>query len=154
MNKLAFAALALALVTSAVADTTSTATHDSITEEIRTIDRAESAAVLASDIDALAGYWAEDLTVNSPGNRVVRGRDAVFELVRSGILDYAAFDREVEAVLPHGDTVIVMGVETVQPRGKAPFAGQTLRRRCTNIWMKRRGQWQLTARHASIIPPN
>jgi len=57
----------------------------------------------------------------------------------------------VEAVLVHGDTVILMGQETVKPKGKAPFAGQTLRRRFTNIWMKRDGRWQLTARQATII---
>jgi hypothetical protein len=44
-----------------------------------------------------------------------------------------------------------MGEETVTPKGKAPFAGQTVRRRITNIWMKRDGQWKLTARQATII---
>jgi hypothetical protein len=43
-----------------------------------------------------------------------------------------------------------MGGETVKPKGKAPFPGQTVRRRFTNIWMKRDG-WQLTARQATII---
>ena len=72
-------------------------------------------------------------------------------LVRAGILDYASFEREIEAVLIHGDTAILMGLETVKPRNKAPLAGQTVRRRFTNIWMKRDGRWQLTARQATVI---
>ena len=50
---------------------------------------------------------------------------------------------------PH--IVLLMGLETVKAKGKAPFAGQTVRRRFTNIWMKREGRWQLTARQATII---
>ena len=149
MMKLSMAMLTLALVVPAHAQTTV-----KLAEEITKVDQAELAAVLANDVSALEKYWAEDLTVNAPNNQVLKGRKDALELVRTGILDYAVFEREIEAVLTHGDTVIVMGLETVKPRGKAPFAGQTLRRRCTNIWMKRNGQWQLTARHASIVPQN
>ena len=63
-------------------------------------------------------------------------------------------DREIETMLFHGDTVIVMGQETVTPVGKAPFAGQTVRRRYTHFWMKRGGDWLLTARHANVISQN
>ena len=53
----------------------------------------------------------------------------------------------------HGDTVIVMGHETVVPKGNSPDAGKTIHRRYTNIWMKRDGRWRLVARHASVICP-
>lgn len=120
--------------------------------EVREIDQAEAAAVLARDTEALAELWAEDFTVNAPNNAVTQGgRNQVLSLVENGFIDYVVFNREVEAVVIHGDTAIVMGHETVNPRGRAPFAGQTVQRRFTNVWLKREGRWQLTARQATII---
>ena len=45
--------------------------------------------------------------------------------------------------------VIVMGEETVHPNGNAPMAGETVKRRYTNIWREIDGKWQ--ARHANVI---
>ena len=120
-------------------------------QQIREIDRAEAAAVLADDLPAIEKFWAEDLTVNAPNNQILKGTKDAIELVKNGILDYASFNRNVEAVLIHRDMAILMGQEMVKPQGKAPLAGQTVHRRFTNIWMKRNGQWQLTARQATII---
>ena len=125
--------------------------NDSLEQEIRKVDLAEAEAVRRSDLMRLNTLWAEDFTVNAPGNQIVKGKKAVLELVRSGVIKYSSFIREIESVLLHPDTVVVMGLETVKPIGNAPGAGQTLRRRYTNIWMKKRGQWLLTARHANII---
>ena len=143
------AGISLALVTHLAGPA---AKADDATErEIRKVDEAERAALLAGDLPAIERFWADDLTVNAPNNQILKGKKDAVELVRAGILDYASFEREVEAVLIHGDTAILMGLETVKPRNKAPFAGQTVRRRFTNIWMKRDGRWQLTARQATII---
>jgi ketosteroid isomerase-like protein len=128
------------------------AKEDALAAEIKKLDEAERAAVLANDVPAIEKYWAEDLTVNAPNNQVLKGGTNALDLVRNGILDYGMFERVVEEVLVYGDTVILMGSETIRPRGKAPFAGQTIHRRFTNIWIKRKGEWKLTARHASIIP--
>jgi ketosteroid isomerase-like protein len=122
-----------------------------IETEIRRLDRAEADGLLHKDLAALERIWAEDFTVNNPRNSVSRGRDAVAALIRNGTIDYSSFVREIEAVLIHGETVIVMGSETVAPVGKAPFAGQTIRRRYTHFWMRRDGEWRLTARHANVI---
>jgi hypothetical protein len=72
-------------------------------------------------------------------------------LIRNGTIDYSSFVREVDAVLRHGETVIIMGSETITPVVKAPRAGQTVRRRFTHFWIKREGEWRLTARHANVI---
>lgn len=125
--------------------------NDAVEKEIRRLDGAEADALLHKDIAALEALWAEDFTVNNPRNTISRGRDAVVALIRNGSIDYSAFTREIEAVLFHGDTVIVMGSETIMPVGKAPHAGQTIRRRFTNFWIKRNGEWRLTARHANVI---
>ena len=122
--------------------------------EIRRLDHAEAEGLLHKDVPALEQLWAEDFTVNNPRNGITTGRKEVVALIRNGTIDYASFVREIETMLFHGDTVIVMGLETIQPAGKAPYAGQTVRRRYTHFWMKRHGRWLLTARHANVICPN
>jgi uncharacterized protein (TIGR02246 family) len=150
MKRIRIATIILLVMASSV-QAQSAKTNDDLEQEIRKLDDAMAAAVLANDLPALEKLWADDLTVNAPTNQLRRGKKEVLALVRAGMLDYASIDRNVEAVLLYKDTAIVMGSETVRPRGKAPFAGQTVRRRFTNIWIRRNGQWQLTARHASIV---
>jgi ketosteroid isomerase-like protein len=128
--------------------------NDAVESEIRRLERAEADGLLQKDIAALETIWAEDFTVNNPRNSISRGRNAVVALIQNGTIDYSSFVREIEAVVFHGDTVIVMGAETITPVGKAPFAGQTVRRRFTHFWMKRNGAWRLTARHANVICGN
>jgi len=72
-------------------------------------------------------------------------------LIRNGTIDYSSFVRDVDAVLQHGETVIVMGSETITPVVKAPRAGQTVRRRFTHFWIKTDNAWRLTVRHANVI---
>ena len=121
---------------------------------IRRLELAESDAVLRRDVAALEKLWAEDFTVNNPQHQISRGRKEVLDRVRSGLLRYSSFVREIESVGFYGETVIVMGLEIVTPTGNIPSAGQTIRRRYTNIWMKRKGHWLLTARHANVICQN
>jgi ketosteroid isomerase-like protein len=124
---------------------------DALAQTIRRLEREESEAVSRSDVAALEKLWAEDFTVNNPQNQISRGRKEVLDRVRSGLIKYSSFVREIESVGVYGDTVIVMGLEVVTPVGDTPRAGQNLRRRFTNIWMKRKGKWLLTARHANVI---
>ncbi len=128
--------------------------NDALEQTIRKLELAESDAVVRSDVAALEKLWAEDFTVNNPNNQVSRGRKEVVDRVRSGLLKYSSFVREIESVGFYGNTVIVMGLETITPIGNAPGAGQTVRRRYTNIWMKRKGNWLLTVRHANVICQN
>ena len=123
-------------------------------QTIRRLELAESDAVVRSDAAALEKLWAEDFTVNNPQNQISRGRKEVLDRVRAGLLTYSSFVREIESVGLYGDTVIVMGLEILTPTGNSPRAGQTLRRRYTNVWMKRKGDWLLTARHANVICQN
>jgi ketosteroid isomerase-like protein len=128
--------------------------NDALEQEIRKLDRAEADGLLRKDVGVLAKLWAEDFTVNNPRNGISNGRKDVVALIRNGTIDYSSFVRDVETMLFHGDTVIIMGLETIKPVGKAPFAGQTVRRRFTHFWMKTRGTWLLTARHANVICQN
>jgi ketosteroid isomerase-like protein len=124
--------------------------NDLIEREIRELDFREADAVLRGDFATVEQLWAADLVVNNPFNEVVQGSQGP---IRTGALTYSSFVRAIESVQVHGDTVIVMGRETVVPRGNSPDAGETIHRRYTNIWMKRNGRWLLTARHANVICP-
>jgi ketosteroid isomerase-like protein len=118
---------------------------------VRRLDLAEADAVLRGDFAAVEKLWAEDMTVNNPFNQVVRANSG---RVRTGVVTYSSFVRSAESIQVHGDTVFVMGSEVVVPSGKSAGAGTTIRRRYTNVWMKRDGAWLLTARHANVICPN
>jgi hypothetical protein len=49
--------------------------------------------------------------------------------------------------------VLLMGEETVVPKGDAPMAGVEVHRRFTDVWKLEAGKWVLTARQATIISP-
>ena len=117
-----------------------------VEQEVRRLDRAHADAVLRGDLAAMDKLWTKDFIVNNPFNEVDKA-----DRIRNGAVTYSSFVREPEAVTVHGDTVIVMGRETVVPKGDSPEAGKTINRRYTNIWMKRDGRWRLVARHASVI---
>ena len=128
--------------------------NDELEQTIRKLELAETDAVLRSDVAALEKLWAADFTVNNPQNQISRGRKEVLDRVRAGLIKYSSFTREIESFGFYGDTVIVMGLEKIVPAGNNPKAGETVSRRYTNIWMKRKGSWLLTARHANVICQN
>jgi len=127
-----------------------------VEQHIRGLEQTEVEALLRNDVTAVRRNWASDYVVNNPFNVVV---DASKGPIQAGTLTYSSFVREIERILVHGNTVIVMGRETVVPSGASANAGETIHRRYTNVWMKRNGKWLLTARHASVVcerdaPPN
>ena len=122
--------------------------------EIRKLDSAEAEAILRNDAAAAQGFYADDILVNNPRNTVTNGKQALIDLIKTGVIHYSSFVREIETITFQGETAIVMGKETVKPDGSAPGAGQTILRRYTHIWMKRNKDWLLIARHANIICSN
>lgn len=120
-------------------------------QKIRGFEQGEVDALLRDDLVAVRAHWAEDYTVNNPFNRVVKASEGP---INAGSLTYSSFVREIESVQIYSGTVIVMGRETVVPKGNSPDAGKTIHRRFTNIWMRRNGRWLLTARHASVVCGN
>jgi len=117
-----------------------------IEQEVKKLDLEHADAVLRGDQEAMNKYWTEDFIVNNPFNEIDQA-----DRIKKGIVTYSSFIRESEAVRVFGNTVVVMGKETVVPKGNSPNAGKTINRRYTNIWMNREGEWRLVARHASVI---
>jgi ketosteroid isomerase-like protein len=129
--------------------------HDSATEAtVRALDDQERRAALDHDYAALERLWSEHFLVNAPTNTILPNRSAVLEHFRKGMTTRSSYERSVEHVRVDGDIAIVMGAETLKPTDQAPFAGQTVQRRFTNIWKKEKdNQWRLWARHANWIAP-
>jgi ketosteroid isomerase-like protein len=128
--------------------------NEALEQEIRRLDLAHADAILRRDTEALKKLIAEDAVTNHPTNKVVKEREGIFEMIRTGVINYASFVREPETFLFYKNMVIVMGRETLVPTGSAPNAGKTINRRYTNVWMKQKGKWLLAVRHANIVCSN
>ncbi len=146
MKKLILLAAAVTIIAANPASGQSAKQNAAIEQEIRRLDLAHADAVLRGDQVAMDKLWTEDFIVNNPFNEIDKA-----DRIRTGAVTYSSFVRVPEAIVIHGDTVIVMGREEVVPKGNSPDAGKTINRRYTNIWMKRKGKWRLVARHASVI---
>ncbi|MDO1451896.1 nuclear transport factor 2 family protein [Rhodocytophaga aerolata] len=126
------------------------AQDENVEATIRGLEKAEARAVVENDTLTLYKLWDKEYVVNSPDNAVTRAGKSVadrpvLKRTRSSLI------RQVESILIQGNVVLSMGNETVTPTGDQTKAGQTLRRRYTNVWMKKEGNWKLIARHANII---
>ena len=126
--------------------------QDSIAEAtVRALDNQERLAALKQDYTTLERLWSEHFIVNAPSNEILPNRAAVLDWFRKGMTTRSSFERSIEQVRVSGDIVIIMGAETLTPIGNAPYAGQKVRRRFTNIWKKEGDTWRLWARHANWI---
>jgi ketosteroid isomerase-like protein len=126
-------------------------TNTNAEAEVRQIEEAERRAVLKKDTNILKQIWSKDFIVNAPNNRVVVTGESVADRPVIAQMSYASFTREIEEILIKGDIVFSMGSEIVVPTGDNPRAGDEIKRRYTNVWMKQEGTWKLVARHASEI---
>ncbi len=147
--KLILTALIVAFVAGNLVQAQSPKQKEAIEKEIRRLELAHADAVLRGDLAAMDKIWTTDFKVNNPFNEVDRA-----DRIRTGAVTYSSFIREPESIQIYQNTVIVMGRETVVPKGSSPDAGKTINRRYTNIWMQRKGHWRLVARHASVICQN
>lgn len=114
--------------------------------EIRNLEKQEGEAFAKKDTTALLKLFSPNLVVNSPVNKVF-GFAEVMSMVRNGKIDVGS----VEKISFAENIAIVMGHDIVTPKGAMDNAGKTVRRRYTDIWMKDKNSWRLTARQATVI---
>jgi hypothetical protein len=127
--------------------------NSKIEAEIRGLEQRGQAAILSGDTNTLKELWAPEFLVNTPRNQATGTRDSILLIQKAGMIDYTTFEKVIERMQFQKNLVITMGRETIVPKNDIPGmkAGQTYKRRFTNIWMKKEGKWQQVARHASII---
>ena len=119
--------------------------------EIRNLEESERNAMLKHDTVSMKKMWAKDFTVNAPFNRVLLNRQELMDMVNKGAIQFTSFSRNIEQVVVKKNIAVTMGSEEVVFTGNVPDAGQTIKRRFTNIWVKQNGIWKLTFRHANNL---
>jgi hypothetical protein len=119
-------------------------------KQIRKLENQEKQAVLKGDTTTLYKLWSPNYVVNAPMNAVATIKQ-IKGFLSEGQIDYTSFDRIIEKITFTGDIAIVMGKEITTPEKNTENAGKTVTRRYTNIWMKTKGVWLLTARQATNI---
>lgn len=123
--------------------------------EIRRLEAEQVEYLMNDKVAEMKKHWATDFTVNNPFNVVQNGATGP---IQSGALTYSKFERNIEKVLLHDSVIIVMGNELVVPKtgpkGSSHDTDQAIKRRFTNVWMRKEGIWLMIARHASNICSN
>lgn len=123
--------------------------------EVRKLEALQVEYLMAGEVAEMKKNWSTDYTVNNPFNVV---QDASTGPIQAGTLTYSKFERNIEKVLLHDSVVVVMGNELVvpktAPKGSSHDTLQPIKRRFTNVWMRKSGKWLMIARHASNICPN
>ncbi len=107
-------------------------------------------ASVSHDAAGFMNGLAPEFIVNSPANRVLT-RSQVEKAFGLGLIDYGAVEQRIEfiAARPDGE-ILLMGAETVTPRGKTHNAGSTETYRVTELWQKIGGAWKTAVRQATI----
>lgn len=118
--------------------------------KIRQLEKMEGEAFAKKDTTTLLTLFSPQLVVNTPLNRVATFED-VMHLIRIGKIDVGADEKVIEKITFVENVAIVMGYDIVKPQGAMANAGKTVKRRYTDIWMKDKNNWRLTARQATII---
>jgi hypothetical protein len=94
--------------------------------------------------------FSDRLAVNSPLNTVVN-KTQLLEMVRSGRIAISSFMQQIEHIERYGDVAVVMGQDAVVYAPPSPLAGQTQKRRFTDMWQMENGRWRFIARQATVI---
>ena len=118
--------------------------------EIRRLENLEIQSIFKADTTTLLRLWAKDFVVNNPYGQIVT-RSEVLTRIREGKIDYSTVERIIERITLTKNLAISMGREIVTPQKATENAGKNVTRRYTNIWIKTKGTWQLTARQATIV---
>lgn len=131
-----------------------TSKDKSIEEEIKRLTASEVDLLVRGDMAALERLYPDDFVVTNPFNQFIN-KQKVLERIRTNIIKYKSYEKQIEYLRVYGNAVLAVGSETVVPTADAdrPDAGQTVHRRFTEVWVKRKGKWQRVARHASNIMP-
>jgi len=132
-------------------DNDSNPTQSQAEEAVRTLENKEIQAILSKDLETLRKLWAPEFIVNSPLLHKLVNRDQVLNMTQNDIISYEKFERNIEHINFMGDVLVTMGEEILIPQKNNPNAGQVIKRRFTNVWQYRNGNWVETNRHAHIV---
>ncbi len=123
----------------------------SIEYEITAIENNRADLILNHNLPGFFDLFSPEFIATNPFNNVVN-KEQVFELFTKGITgNVSSFEVDIEKIALINGLTIVMGKETLVPKGESKNSGKTIKRCFTNIWIKNTDSWKITARHASNI---
>ena len=119
-----------------------------IHKTIEIMEQRESQALRDADVLALQTLWADDLIVNSTAN-LIAGKQILLEMIQQGRLRLRAHERRPVRIATFDNIVVVTGNEVSELISET--AELKLFTSYMNVWMKRKSDWQLVARHVGLI---
>lgn len=121
--------------------------------EIRELEQRQVAIALSGDREALLRLFAPHFRMVNPSGGTAN-REELLALLAGGERPYSEATYTTDFVRAHDDVVISGGTEAVVFGSGSPQAGQTQRRRITQVWERREeGGWHLAMRHATLVTP-
>jgi ketosteroid isomerase-like protein len=121
--------------------------------KVRKLMDYETEIVLKQDTNAMKQFYPDDMVVTNPYNQVINKR-TILDRVKSNFVKYSSYEKVVDYYhLENDDLLVVIGNETIVPASDAnrDDRGKTVRRRFTEIWAKRNGEWKQVIRHFNNI---
>ena len=116
---------------------------------IRDLEQVQERAAIARDRAVLEKLFAPDFHMVNPAGAVA-DREGLFAVLLAGPPAYSSAVYETQMFRDFGDTVVTIGLETVVMASGAQ-AGQTVKRRITQVWRRDQSQWHLKLRHATFV---
>lgn len=124
--------------------------HPRIADAIKAMS-ALDAAIVGGDKQGFLAAFDDESVTNNPMNAISRIADSE-RFFAGGKLAYSYFHRTIDFAAPRGDDeVILMGGEVFEPIGEAPNAGKVVRRRFTDLWQLKQGQWKVALRQSTVF---
>lgn len=121
-----------------------------IEAQIRALEQRQADIALSGDREALLAVFSPDFRMVNPSGGIA-DRAELLDLLAGSSPPYTAATYTTDWVRVHGDVVLSMGTEEVVFGGER--AGQTQRRRITQVWQRSGDGWQLALRHATLVTP-
>ena len=142
-------ALASAIASPAIGQTSSTSTRAATSDERAVLERERDvmAAYTRGDTAALGRLLADDLTATSPGGFVATKRDVVAAV---GAYRGLTFDATRLRARAYGDAAVVTGILTLSDTQGGRDERDYLR--VTDTFVRQRGGWRLAASQQTHVP--
>ena len=123
--------------------------HASDDLRIRELEKTWTAFLDKNDTTALKNIWTEEYVVNNANGKIVT-RKQILNILKGGHV-FSKVDRNIERITFNDNIAVVMGAETEFQKADGEKSAKQLKRRFTNIWVKKDNDWKLVARQATPV---
>lgn len=118
-------------------------------QEIRRLEKHWTELLDKGDTTSLLKIWSKDYVVNNPNGEIVTP-EKIISLMKSSH-KFPKVERIIEKITFNQNIAIVMGKELQQPTNLTTNLEEWIPRRFTNVWIRSKNGWHLTARQSSEV---